>query len=124
VHGHWYGAPVDELRRAFHAGNDVLLKVDVQGAIQLRRRLPQAAYIFLAPPSEHDLICRLTARHTESGEDLARRIRDARFEMAQMPTYDYCVVNQDGDVRGAAEDVACIIRAEKLRVHRPPMTLN
>jgi guanylate kinase len=124
VHGNWYGAPLGELRRAFAAGRDVLLKIDVQGAIQVRRRLPQAVFIFLAPPSMDDLIARLTARHTESEEELRRRVADATFEMAQMPHYDYLVVNKEQGLGDAIHAVGCIMSAERLRIHRQPIRLD
>jgi guanylate kinase len=121
VHGYWYGAPAADVRAALEAGEDVLLKIDVQGAMHLRRRLPQAVYIFLAPPSTHDLVERLRSRHTESGEVLERRLKDATFEMEQLPAYDYVVVNKEGCLEDAVEDACCIIRAERLRVRRQPI---
>lgn len=121
VHGYWYGAPAAAVRSALQSGQDVLLKIDVQGAMHLRRRLPQAVFVFLAPPSQHDLVERLRARHTESGELLERRLRDASFELEQLPSYDYVVVNEDGGLDAAVEAVACIIRAERLRVRRQPI---
>lgn len=124
VHGNWYGVPIDEVRDAFATGQDVFLKIDVQGALHLRRRIPQAVFIFLAPPSIDDLVTRLRARHTESPEDLARRIRDAQFEMAQLGSYDYEVVNHEGCVNEAAQSVACIISAERLRTHPQPIDLR
>lgn len=124
VHGHWYGAPLSPIRRMLDGGKDVLLKIDVQGAIAVRRVLPQAAFIFLAPPSIDDLVARLTARHTESSSDLQRRLADASFEMDQMPHYDYCVVNWDDDLAGSAANVACIITAERMRTHRQPIVLE
>lgn len=123
VHGHAYGVPVDEVVRAFARGKDVLLKVDVQGASRLRGRFAHAAFIFLAPPSFDDLVARLVARHTESPDELERRICDARLEMAELPRYDYVVVNHDGDVEQAARDISCIITAEKLRTHRVPIDI-
>ena len=123
VHGYWYGAPLDELRGAFATGRDVLLKIDVQGAIQVRRRLPQAVFVFVAPPSRDELIERLQARRTEHGPDLERRMRDAELELAQMPQYDYVVVNDAGHLDLAVQHVACIITAEGLRTHRQPIDL-
>jgi guanylate kinase len=102
----------------------VFLKIDVQGAIGVRRRIPQAVFIFLAPPSENDLVERLTARHTESPQELERRLSDAHFEMAQMPHYDYVVVNSDDDLGAAVQGVQCIIEAERLRTHRQPIALG
>lgn len=123
VHGHWYGAPVEELRGAFASHRDVLLKIDVQGAIQVRRRIPQSIFIFLAPESPSDLDHRLRSRHTEGQDELERRLRDAIFELAQMPTYDYVVVNRERDLETAVHSVGCIIAAERLRTQHQPIDL-
>jgi guanylate kinase len=123
VHGNWYGAPLQPLRAAFEAGKDVLLKIDVQGAISVRRRIPQAVFLFLAPPSRERLVERLGSRQTESPQELERRVRDASYEMAQLPHYDYCVVNRDDDLRGTIASVACVISAERLRINRQPINL-
>jgi guanylate kinase len=124
VHGNWYGVPLTQVREAFDRGQDVFLKIDVQGGTQIRRRLPQAVFIFLAPPSLDDLIERLQARHTESPDELDRRIADARTEMAQLPLYDYVVVNREGCLHDAVAGVTCIISAERLRTHRQPINLE
>ena len=124
VHGNWYGAPLQPLRAAFARGEDVLLKIDVQGAIAVRRRFPQAVFLFLAPSAPHELVDRLGSRQTESEEDLDRRIRDAEFELAQLPHYDYCVINHEGDLDGTVGDVACVISAERLRINRQPIDLG
>jgi guanylate kinase len=124
VHGNWYGAPLEPLRAAFQQGKDVLLKIDVQGAIAVRRRLPQAVFLFLAPPTPEHLVERLSSRHTESPDELARRIADASYELAQMPHYDYCVVNHDHDLKKTVADVACVISAERLRINRQPIDLS
>lgn len=124
VHGNWYGAPVGKLAEALIGGQDVFLKIDVQGALQVRRRYPQAVFVFLAPPSLEDLVARLTARRTEMKGELHRRLQDATFEMAQLPHYDYVVVNHEDDVESAVESVACILRAERLRTHRQPIRIT
>jgi guanylate kinase len=124
VHGNWYGAPLEPIRRALAESKDVFLKIDVQGAIQVRRQLPQAAFIFLAPPSLVDLMRRLALRQTEDEAESRRRLQDAEFEMAQMPQYDYVVVNQFEDVEDAARTVACIITAERHRIQRQPIVME
>jgi guanylate kinase len=124
VHGNWYGAPLQPLRAAFAQGKDVLLKIDVQGAIAVRRRFPQAVFLFLAPPSPAELVNRLGTRQTESSEEVDRRIRDAEFELAQLPYYDYCVVNHDQDLDETVSDVRCVIAAERLRISRQPIDLT
>jgi guanylate kinase len=124
VHGNWYGAPLGPIHQALADARDVFLKIDVQGAIQVRRRLPQAVFIFLAPPSLGDLVKRLVGRQTEDEEDFLRRLRDAEAEMAQMPQYDYVVVNRYEDIGHAVRGVACIITAERLRTQRQPIMLD
>jgi guanylate kinase len=96
----------------------------VQGAIAVRRRIPQAVFLFLAPPSPEHLVDRLDSRRTESKQELARRARDASYEMAQMPHYDYCVVNHDHDLEGTVANVASVISAERLRINRQPIDLG
>jgi guanylate kinase len=123
VHGRRYGTPIAELRSAFSRGEDALLKIDVQGALQVKRRIPQAIFVFLAPPSIEELIARLTTRRTESSQELELRIKNAYFEMAQKPSYDYVIINRDDGVEQAAEQLKCIIIAEKLRIHRQPIEL-
>ena len=78
VHGNRYGTPIDEVSRAFAVEQDALLKIDVQGGLQVKRRIPQAVFV-LAWPSPQDLVERLRARQTESEEELARRTADAHF---------------------------------------------
>lgn len=116
VHGNLYGTPIAQVRHALQSGRDVLLKIDVQGASQVKRRVPEAVFIFLAPPSLDDLIRRLSARGTEAESDLQRRIRDAEQEMCHLPEYDYVVVNREGHLAEAVEQVKAIITAEKLRL--------
>jgi len=89
------------------AGRDVILEIDVQGAATVRRTMPGAVLVFLAPPSEEELARRLRARHTESEGDLARRLAAAEGELAEAAWFDHTVVNDDVD-RAAAE-VAAII---------------
>jgi guanylate kinase len=123
VHGNRYGTPLHEVRSAFARGEDALLKIDVQGGLQVKRRIPQAVFVFLAPPSLQELLGRLERRHTESVDELERRTRDAHFEMSQRDAYDYVIVNQEYCVGTAAEQLKCIVTAEKLRLHRQPIDL-
>lgn len=116
VHGHKYGTPRQQVREALAAGRDVLLKIDVQGAAQVRRKVPEAVFIFLAPADVAELGERLNARGTESAEDLDRRLRDAREEMADLPNYDYVVVNRRDCLDETVRAVKAIITAEHCRV--------
>ncbi len=116
VHGHEYGTPLDQVQAALAAGQDVLLKIDVQGAAQVKRRVPGAVFIFLAPPSLEDLAARLAQRGTESPEALARRLADAQAELQRLREYDYVVINRAGALEMAVAHLKAIITAERLRV--------
>jgi guanylate kinase len=116
VHGNHYGTPLEQVRAALRSGKDVLLKIDVQGAAKVKQRVPQAVFIFLAPPSVAELVQRLESRGTESPEEQVRRLRDAYEEMRHLPEYDYVVVNRAGRLEETVERIKCIMQAEKSRV--------
>ncbi|HLW02082.1 MAG TPA: guanylate kinase [Ktedonobacterales bacterium] len=117
VHGNWYGVPRRPVREWLAAGEDVLLKIDVQGAATVRQKVPQAIFIFLAPQSISELNRRLSARHSETETERARRLADASYELTQQTWYDYRVVNRQGHLDEAVEKVKAIITAEHCRVH-------
>lgn len=117
VHGHMYGPPIAVVRGLLQEGHDVLLKIDVQGAANVKKRVKDAIFIFLAPPSIEDLVERLQKRHTESAEEVEVRIANAYKEMAALPEYDYIVVNEDGRLDKAVDEIQAIITAERLRVY-------
>jgi guanylate kinase len=117
VHGNMYGPPIDGVRRLLDEGHDVLLKIDVQGAANVKQRVDGAIFIFLAPPSIEDLVERMQKRDTEKPEEVELRIANAYKEMAALPEYDYIVVNQDGRLEQAVDEIQAIITAERLRVH-------
>lgn len=81
VHGNWYGQPLQQIKDYLQAGSDVLLKIDVQGAATVRQKIPGAIFIFLVPASIEELVERLTTRHTETEEELQRRLHNARTEL-------------------------------------------
>jgi guanylate kinase len=107
IYGHRSGTLLAPVRVQLDEGKHVILEIDVQGAAAVRRRMPEAVLIFLAPPSDGELERRLRARRTESEPDLERRLAAARSEMNQQTWFDHVVVNDDVD-RAAAE-VAAII---------------
>ena len=116
VHGNRYGPPIAHLRERLAEGQDMLLKIDVQGATKVRQRVKDAVTIFLAPPSIDELVARLRARNTETEEQLEQRIANAHHEMAALSSYDYAVINRDGQLDEAVDDIRSIITAERLRV--------
>ena len=119
VHGNLYGTPLDNVRSAAAAGQYLLLDIDVQGARQLRERLPQARQVFLLPPSGAVLVQRLTGRRSEDPAALQRRLRNAREELRAAPEFDHVVVNDD--LEAAVADVEAILegRVERVRPHAP-----
>ena len=94
VHENYYGTPVAELRNAQARGEHLLLDIDVQGARQIRRRVPEAVLVFILPPSGKALVQRLAGRGTESADVLERRLRNAEDEIGAAPEFDYVVVNE------------------------------
>jgi guanylate kinase len=105
--GHRSGTPARPLEVKRQAGTDALLEIDVQGARQIRERVPDAVLVFLEPPSREELIRRLEARGTEHGADLERRLEAVDRELAEGERFDHRVVNDD--VSRAADEVAAIL---------------
>lgn len=104
VHGRYrYGTPAGPVREALDAGHAPLLEIDLQGARQVKKALPDARFVFLAPPSWSELVRRLIGRGTESPEEQARRLETAQAELAAESEFDHTVVNHD--VRTAAQDL-------------------
>jgi len=115
VYGQHKGIPKAHVRRALDSGQDVVMRVDVQGAATVKGLVPEAITIFLTCESEDELIARLLERRTESEEALQGRLAAARNEMLLIPDFDYVIVNRRGDLDGAVDDVVAIIRAEHCR---------
>lgn len=109
--GNYYGSPAGPIRQELAAGRDVVLEIEVEGAMQVRQRFPEAVLIFVAPPSYQELEARLTGRGTESPEQIAGRLAAARREIAMAPRYDYLLVNDR--VEDAARRLGEIIAAAK-----------
>jgi guanylate kinase len=118
VYGNLYGVPRRQIQEALARGQDAVVKVDVQGAAAIKKIVPQAVFIFLAPPSMNDLENRLRQRKTESGLDLELRMRAAQEEMKQLPMFDYIVVNHKDGIEVAISQIEAIITAEKCRVNQ------
>lgn len=112
VHGHWSGTPRDQVVDALCSGRDAILKIDVQGADVVKRLVPAALRIFVAPPSGEDLEDRLVGRGTETPAELQRRTADAQVEMKRRADYDYVVVNETNEAAATAEEIDRIIRHE------------
>ncbi len=124
VYGDYKGIPKKPVRDALARGQDVIMRIDVQGAQKVRRLCPQAVLIFLTTETEEELVQRLRRRATETEDALALRIAMARKELEHLPEFDYAVVNRDGHLDEAVDAVLAIVQAEHHRVqHRPPCRL-
>lgn len=122
--GRWYGTPAGQVREAFSQGLDVLLKIEVQGAATIRLKFPGTVLIYLAPAGIADLRARLERAAAERGavdpDDIARRLLEAKREIACIPGYDYLVVNHLGRLDETVRRIAAIIEAERARVDPRP----
>lgn len=114
--GNYYGTPLDYVNETLDAGRDVFLEIEVQGAAQIRQKMPEALFIFLAPPSLSELERRLIERGTESEEIISKRIETAKMELEMMKLYDYVVENDE--IQKACEKINAIITAEHCRRER------
>lgn len=115
VYGQHKGIPKTHIHQALASGQDVVMRVDVQGADTVKRLIPEAITIFLICESEEELVARLRQRRTESEEALLRRLETAHQEMDRIPEFDYVVVNRHRALDDAMDDVVAIMRAEHCR---------
>ena len=120
--GNYYGTPKQAVEEKCAAGYDVILEIEVQGAMQLREKCPDAVFVFIIPPSMEELEHRLVNRQTETQEVIQNRLNTARTELKFAPKYDYIVVNQT--VEQAVSDIRAILQAEKCRSNRMENQLN
>ena len=116
VFGHFYGTHASVLDQAKAEGFDLVLDIDVQGARQLKGKIPAAVSIFILPPSREVLEQRLRARSQDSEEVIERRLREAAAEIRNYSVYDYVLVNHE--VNASAERLAAIIEATRSRRER------
>jgi len=123
VYGDYKGIPKQQVRQALASGQDVILRIDVQGAETIRKLVPEALLIFVTVESEEELVRRLKRRKTESPEELALRIATARKELQRVEAFDYVVVNEEDRLNEAVDTIAAIIVAEHHRVHHRRISL-
>jgi len=116
VYENYYGTPKLYVQQLLESGQDLVLDIEVQGAIQVKRSLPEAVLIFLAPPSLTELKKRLIGRNTEPEAELNKRFQYIKTEFESVSRYDYLIINNEIDLTCAR--IECIIQAEKYRVNR------
>ena len=115
VHGNWYGTSRKSVETLLAAGKDVVLEIDWQGALQIRRLFPAALLVFILPPSWDELATRLRGRGEDAPEVIAQRLANARHEVAQASSFDFVIIN--GSIEMALADLCAV-------VHRQPANLR
>ena len=123
VYGKLYGVPKDQIRDALRRGDDVILKIDIQGADNVRRQTRGAVYVFLTPPDMGELERRLKRRKTESLEALRVRLATAAKELEEAGKFDHVVVNRTGLAEEAAAEIMAIISRERARHGRTQIVI-
>lgn len=120
--GNYYGTPRKPVEKAVSEGRDIIIEVDVNGAAQIRRRLPEAVTVFIMPPSFEELKRRLEGRGTESEEFIGKRLESALNEIKRAAEYDYIIVNDD--VAAAADSLLSVIKSCRLKTERQKNIIN
>ena len=119
---HYYGTSLKLIQEKLEAGIDVLLDIEVQGAAKVRRRCPDAIFIFIIPPSFEELSRRLHGRNTDSEDVIAGRLEKAKIEFREIPKYDYLVINDK--VSNAVGEIESILTAAECRVENRSQILS
>lgn len=114
--GNYYGTPLDKVNEQLDNGNEVVLEIEVEGALQVKKKMPDCVMIFIVPPGKQALYDRLKGRGTETEEVIGERIAKANREFKKAHLYDYIVVNDE--VNNAADRIMAIIRAEHAKTER------
>ena len=123
VYGNLYGRAKEPIRQALQKGQDVIVRLDVQGAAAYKKLLPGAIAIFMATPTIDDLEKRLRKRSTETPEELELRIKTAEDELSHLDIFDYIIVNRENELDRTIADFKAIIAAEKCRVSQRKVKL-
>lgn len=114
--GNYYGTPKEFIEEKLSKGIDVILEIEIQGAMQIKKLIPEALFIFIMPPTLQELKRRLVGRNTDSKEKIIERFKIAYKEINEVSKYNYVVVNDEVD--NAVSKIEAIIKAEKCRVDR------
>lgn len=114
--GNYYGTPMDYVKKTLASGKDIFLEIEVQGAMQVKEKMPEGIYIFLTPPNMDELEARIVNRGTDESPVIRQRMEKAIEEIELMRYYDYAVENDT--VENAVNKVLAIIQSEHLKVSR------
>ena len=118
--GNFYGTPRKEAEEVLRSGKNLILEIEVEGAMNVKAKYPDAVLVLLLPPSYSEQEARLRGRGTETEEKILLRLARAKEEVALADKYDYIVYNYDGKAAEAAEQIHAIVSAEKLSIKRNP----
>ena len=116
VYGNYYGTPRSKVEESIAQGRDVILEIDIQGALHVKKQHPQGVFVFIVPPSIQELRRRIESRGQNSPEDMLKRLESAQAELAYVSEYDYVVINDE--IEAATTKLKSIIIAEKCRPQR------
>jgi len=119
--GNYYGTPKKEAEMVLESGKNLILEIEVDGAMQVKSKYPDAVLIMLLPPSYKVQEDRLRGRGTETEQKILERLEQTKNEVVKASEYDYIVYNRDGESDKCAEDILAIVRAEQLTSERNPM---
>lgn len=112
--GNYYGTPLDFVNENLNKGKNVILEIDVQGAMQIKKIFPGAVFIFITPESRAELEKRLRGRNTENEQTICNRLKIASHELSSALLYDYIILNKHGRIKEAADDFFAAVRASCL----------
>jgi guanylate kinase len=118
----YYGTPRSFIENELREGYDIVMKPEVNGALAIKERFPDAVLIFIVPDKFSYLRSRLEARRTETNEQIAARLEIAHDEFTYVRRFDYLVINEEAQPQRAVDDLEAIVRSERYRIHRYPDT--
>jgi guanylate kinase len=115
VHGDYKGTLFSTIYKSLSKGEDLVLEIDVQGAKKLKKKFPEAIFVFIAPPSWEQLEDRLRGRETEKEEELKKRLKDAHNELKEIKNYDYLIINNHFEK--ALEELKSVVISERCKIN-------
>ena len=116
--GNYYGTPISPINKALAEDKNIILEIDTKGALQIKKRYPEAILIWITPPDYDNLERRLRSRGTNTEADIVRRLDTAKKELLLFEEYNYVIINRDGESDKAANEILTILAAEELSVKR------
>jgi len=113
--GNYYGTPRFFVEKMLSEGKNVILEIEVKGAMQVKKVMPEAIFVFIAPESREILEARLRGRGTETDDVISGRLKIAENEIRACLLYDYIVINRDGAIKECADDIVCAVKSDSMK---------